>query len=153
MKNLKNTILVAAALASSATFAQTNLYNARTADEIGKKSLEDIWTETEGPKTYHYVNERDIIFERKVWETIPADQRANLVYFLPFEKTLDRKPVFDVIVDGVQSIQITEVNDEYDFTYKLTLKDLESIFTRTDITDQGVEFYNLGQPIPEEYII
>lgn len=153
MKNLKNTILVAAALVSGATFAQTNLYNAKTADEIGKKSLEDIWTETEGPKPYHYVNERDIIFERKVWETIPADQRANLVYFLPFEKTLDRKPLFDVILEGIQSGQITEVYDGYDFTHKLTLKDLETKFTRTEITDQGVEYHNLGMEIPEEFII
>lgn len=153
MKNIKNIAMVVFTLMSGATFAQTNLYNAKTADEIGKKSLEDIWTETQGPKPYQYVNERDIIFEKKIWETIPADQRANMIYFLPFEKTIDRKPLFDVIMDGVNSGAITEIYDNHDFAYKLPLKELQSKFTRTVITDEGVEYHNLGLEIPEEYLV
>ena len=153
MKNLKNMAIVAFALMSGATYAQTNLLNAKTADEIGQKSYEDILTETEGPKPYQYVNERNIIFEKKVWEVIPADQRANLIYFLPFEKTMDRKPLFDILMEAVRSNAITEVYDDSDFSYKLPLKQIEDKFTRTVISDEGVEYYNLGLEIPREFMV
>lgn len=152
MKNIKRIAMVAFALLSGATFAQTNLYNAKSAEEIGQKGLEDIWTETQGPKPYQYVNERDIIFEKKVWETIPADQRSNLIYFLPLDKTLDRKPLFDVLLEGIRSGAITSVYDNHDFSYKLPMKELETKFKRSVVSDEGVEYYNLGLEIPKEYV-
>lgn len=153
MKNIKNIATVVFALMSGATFAQSNLYNAKTADEIGQKSLEAIWTETQGPKPYQYVNERDILFEKKVWEVIPADQKANLIYFLPLTKTIDRKPLFEVLVEAIKSGAITEVYDNHDFSYKIPFSELEKKFSRSVVTDEGVELYNLGLPIPEEYVI
>lgn len=150
-KSILNKMLFGVFLASNVSFAQSNLLNAKSANEIGQISLEESWAASEPPQPYEYVNERDVIFEKKVWEIIPSDQKINLQYFLPLEAGTEFKPLFDVLMDGIRSGEITEVYDYYDFTKRLNPEELEKKFTRTVISDAGVEQYNLGLPIDDQY--
>lgn len=140
---------------SVGSYAQANLLNARSADEIGIKDLAEIIAESEGPIPYGRVSDRDILFGMKVWETISLEEKVNAPYYYPTEaiEAQGRKSLFQVLIDGIKSGDLDEVYDDSDFKKKRTLKDLESAFTKVDTTDAGREFYNAGEAIPEEYIV
>lgn len=153
MKNIKNLLLTTCALiVSSATFAQNNILNAQSPNEIGDESIEEIYAKADGPMPYEYVNDRDIIFQKKVWEVLPLDQRQNLIYYFPLEETMDRKPLWNVLKDAVMNGKIKEVYDDDTFKMKLNLKELQSKFIRTDTTEYGREQYMLEGKIDKQYI-
>ncbi|MDN3708298.1 gliding motility protein GldN [Myroides ceti] len=152
---LKNIIALAlTSFVSLTSMAQTNLFNARTANEIGEKTLEDIISEAEGPMPYEYVNDRDVIFQKTVWETIPLDERANLIYYFPTKDQQDRKSLFSILKEGVMKKEIQEVYDFDDFSRKISTEELKKKFSRIDTTDVGKELLSYGEKkIPDEYII
>ncbi len=136
-------------------YGQANLLNARSAEEIGLKTFADIIVDSEGPIPYGYVSDRDILFGKKVWEVISLDEKMNLPYYYPVDESAipGRKSMYEVLIDGIKSGEITEVYDGSDFTKKRTLKDLETSFTKIDTMDAGREYYNAGERIPDEYIV
>ncbi len=152
---LKNIIALAlTSFVSLTSMAQTNLFNARTANEIGEKTLEDIISEAEGPMPYEYVNDRDVIFQKTVWETIPLDERANLIYYFPTKDQQDRKSLFSILKEGVMKKEIQEVFYSDEFRDKINTEELKKKFSRIDTTDTGKELLNYGETkIPQEYII
>lgn len=150
-KSLINKVLFGLFLVSNGASAQSNLLNAKAANEIGQKTFEETWLSPQPPKPYQYVNDRDVLFEKKVWEIIPGDQKANLPYFLPLAKGGEFKPLFDVLMDGIRSGEIKEVYDFSDFSNRLPLAEIEKKFTRTVISDAGVEQFNLGLPVDDQY--
>lgn len=153
MKNMKNLFFAFCMLAAYNTgFAQSNVLNAHTAAEIGDESIEEIYAKADGPIPYEYVNERDVIFQKKVWEVLPADQRQNLIYFFPLEPTSDRTPLWNVLKDAVMNGKITEVYQDENFSKKLDLRDLATRFVRTDTAEYGKEQYMLEGRIDEQYI-
>ncbi|MDR2223426.1 MAG: gliding motility protein GldN [Flavobacteriaceae bacterium] len=151
----KISLFVTFSIFSVNSFAQANLLNAKSASEIGIKKVQDIIVQNEGPIPYGYVADKDILFGIKVWENISLDEKANEAYYYPTEEadSEGRKPLFQVLIDGIKSGSITEVYDDSDFKTKRTLKDLEESFTKIDTTDVGIEYANAGEKIPDEYIV
>lgn len=154
MKNIKKIILgvLAFSFANVAT-AQNNILNAMSPEEIGEQSIEDIYAKADGPMPYEYVNDKDVLFQKKVWEVLPLDQRQNLVYYFPLEETMDRKPLFNVLKDAVMNKRITQVFYDDNFKFKLNPKDLESKFVRVDTTEMGKEQWMLDGKIDKQYIV
>lgn len=150
-KSIINKIIFGLFLTSNVSFAQSNLLNAKTADEIGQKSFEESWLAPLPPKPYQYINERDVLFEKKVWEIIPADQKANLQYFMPLYSNSEFKSLFDVIMNGIESGEITEVYGDYDLSNRLSMKELKNKLSITKISDAGIEQLNLGLPVDDQY--
>lgn len=150
----KISLFVAFSIFSLQSFAQSNLLNAKSAEEIGMKSLQEIYVQSEGPIPYGYVADKDILFGIKVWENIDLSEKANEPYYYPIEEVAGdgRKSLFQTLIDGIKSGKITNVYDDSDFKKKRNLKDIESSFVKIDTTDVGIEYYNAGEPIPEEYI-
>ena len=154
MKNIKKLFLTACVfVVSSASFAQNNILNAMSPEEIGDQSIEEIYAKADGPIPYEYVNERDVVFKKMVWETIPLDQKQNLVYYFPLRETIDRKPLFSVLKDAVMNKKITKVYYDDNFKFPLNLNDLESKFVRTDTTEAGIDQYILEGRVDNQYII
>lgn len=155
MKNLKKIFFAVFALAiGNISVAQNNILNARAAGEIGDESIEEIYAKADGPVPYEYVNDRDIMFQKKVWEVLPLDQRQNLMYYYPMDENMaDRKPLFNVLKDAVLAKKITEVYEDDNFKYKLNLRDLDNKFTKVDTTDAGKEQYMFDRRIDEQYIV
>src|SRR5690554_2061125 len=119
MKSIKNLFFTALMFAvGNVVFAQNNLLNARTAGEIGDESIEDIYAKADGPIPYEYVNDHDILFQKKVWEVLPLDQKQNLVYYFPLEETVDRKPLWTILKDAIMNKKITEVYEDDTFKGK-----------------------------------
>lgn len=153
MKNFKKLFFtICAIVVTSVSFAQNNILNARMAAEIGDESIEEIYAKADGPMPYEYVNDRDIIFQKKVWEVLPLDQKQNLVFYYPLEETIDRKPLWNILKDAVMSKKINEVYEDENFKFKLNIKDLESKFMRIDTTEVGKEQYMLEGKIDKQYI-
>ncbi|MTG98106.1 MULTISPECIES: gliding motility protein GldN [Myroides] len=153
--NWKNlSLFVVFSLFSIGSFAQSNLLNAKSASEIGQKSLLDILVKSDGPIPYGQVNDKDVLFGIKVWEKISLSEKANESYYFPIDDTEDseHKSLFQVLLDGVKSGAITEVYDSSDFKVQRTLKDIEASFVKVDTTDVGIEYLNAGEAVPDEYI-
>ncbi len=155
-------LMVFFSLVSSAAFAQSNLLNAKSPDQIGKKTAAQDSLDNDKPLPYGYVGDRDILLGRKVWEIIDLNQRVNFPMYFPVEDNLgpDRKPLYDVLTTAIREGKIAEVFDDSYFTTKKTLKDIETSLTLVDTTDAGrdemntdIKAYKSGKKkISEEYI-
>ncbi|MFD2891729.1 gliding motility protein GldN [Flavobacterium chuncheonense] len=153
--NWRNLILVVAlGLSSTFTFAQSNLLNAKTPDQIGQKTQAELVAENDNPLPYGYVMDRDILMGKRTWEIIDLDERVNFPLYFPVEGDLgpDRRPLYDVLVSAIRDSTLTEVYDSSYFTQKKSLKDIEASLVFVDTTDTAREYINAGEAVPEEFI-
>lgn len=153
--NWRNFILVVAlGLSSTFTFAQSNLLNAKTPDQIGKKTEAEQVADNDKPMPYGYVHDRDILMGKRTWEIVDLDERVNFPFYFPIEANLgpDRRPLYNVLIEAMKDGRITEIYDSSYFTDKKSMKDIEASLVFIDTTDAGREYYNAGETIPEEYI-
>ncbi|MFY7665346.1 gliding motility protein GldN [Flavobacterium sp.] len=153
-KNLFSIVLVVVGFASS--FAQSNLLNAKTPDEIGKKTAAQLNSDNDKPLPYGYVHDRDIMFGKAVWELIDLDERINFPLYYPIDTAnigKERRNLYDVLTKGMKEGKITEVYTDGYFNTKKTLSDIEKSLSRIDTTDPGREQFNAGLPISPEYIV
>ncbi|WP_374539696.1 gliding motility protein GldN [Flavobacterium sp.] len=146
--NWRNFLLATVLGFSAISFAQSNLLNAKTPDEIGKKTQAELNADNDKPMPYGYVGDRDILMGKAVWEIIDINQRVN------FPLGSDRKPLFEVLMSAIKEKKITEVYDSGYFTTKKTFEDIEKALSFKDTTDQAIELLNSGEKnIPEEFIV
>ncbi len=162
--NWRNSIAILVLGLCSTTFAQSNLLNAKTPDQIGKKTEAELSADNDKPLPYGYVHDRDILMGKRIWEIIDLDERVNFPLYFPVEGDVmtspDRRPLYNVLVKGIKDGTITEVYDSSYFTTKKTLKDIEASLFKVDTTDVGreqmnedIEAYRKGtKKISEEYI-
>lgn len=144
--NLRN-FLVAIIFAGSTfvSFAQSNLLNAKTPDEIGKKTEAQLISDNDKPLAYGYVHDRDVMMGKTVWEIIDLDERVNFPLFYPVDTAnigKDRRSLFTVLLNGIKSGKITEVYADDYFNTKKSLKDMSSSFTYTDTIQTGLDEIN-----------
>lgn len=137
-------LIVLFCLFGTVSFAQSNLLNARTPGEIGKKTAAQDSLDYDNPLPYGYVGDRDILFGKKVWEVVDLNQRINFPMYFPVEDNLgpDRRPLYDVLVSAMREGKITEVYDDSYFTTKKTLKDIDASLSKIDTTDGGIDQMN-----------
>lgn len=143
---LRNLLFVVLAIAGSATsFAQSNLLNAKTPDEIGKKTAAQLISDNDKPLPYGYVHDRDVLMGKTVWEFIDLDERINFPLYYPIDTAnigKDRRSLFNVLLKGIKDGRITEVYSDDYFNTKKSLKDMESSFTYIDTIPTGIDEIN-----------
>ncbi len=149
----KFSLMIAFGLATATGFAQSNLLNAKTPEEIGKKTAAQLESDNDKPLPYGYVHDRDVLMGKMVWEFIDLDERINFPMYFPVEGNLGegRKSLYQTLIDNIKDGSITEVYDDSYFTTKKTMKDIN--WTRIDTTDAAREQYNAGEQISEEYLV
>ncbi len=129
----------------SSAFAQSNLLNAKTPDEIGKKTAAQMISDNDKPLPYGYVHDRDIMFGKAVWEIIDLDERVNFPLYYPIDTAnigSDRRSLFDVLLKGIKTGKITEVYSDDYFNTKKSLKDMSSSFKYVDTLQTGIDEIN-----------
>ena len=109
--NWRNFILVVAlGLSSTFTFAQSNLLNAKTPDQIGKKTEAELVADNDKPMPYGYVHDRDILMGKRMWEVIDLDERVNFPLYFPVDGDVmsshDRRPLYNVLVSAIKEEKI-----------------------------------------------
>lgn len=153
--NSRNFLLAALFFAGVTTsFAQSNLLNAKTPDEIGKKTAEQDSLDNDKPLPYGYVGDRDVLLARKVWEVIDLDQRINFPMYFPTEDNIgdDRRSLFSVLMTAIKDGQLTEVYDDSYFSLKKTGDDIQGSFFFKELNDYGREIMNQNPGKTEEQL-
>ncbi len=143
LKNLLLAILVVAGTVNVS--AQSNLLNAKTPDEIGKKTAAQMESDNDKPLPYGYVHDRDVLMGKTIWEIIDLDERVNFPLYYPVDTAFvgkERRSLFQVLLNGIKDGKITEVYGDDYFNSRRTLKDIESVFKFTDTTDAGKDEIN-----------
>ncbi|MGV3698143.1 type IX secretion system ring protein PorN/GldN [Flavobacterium sp.] len=143
IKNLLSVVFAAAL--SVSTFAQSNLLNSKTPDEIGKKTPAQLISDNDKPLPYGYVHDRDVLMGKTIWEFIDIDERINFPLYYPIDTNFvgkDRRSLFDVLLKNIKNGKITEVYGDDYFNTKKTYKDMESSFTYVDTIPAGIDEYN-----------
>lgn len=153
LKSVLLTVLGVGIAANS--FAQTNLLNAKTPDEIGKKSEAQLTMDNDKPLEYGYVDDRDILFSKMTWEKVVLDERVNFPLYFPVDTNnigKDRRSLYDVLVKNIEDGTIENLYDDSYFTAKRTLKDIASALHKVDTLDIGYQQYNAEGFVSPEYI-
>lgn len=135
--------------------AQSNLLNATTPGQIGVKTAEQLAADNDKPMDYGYVDDRDMMWSKVVWEYIDLNERINLPFYYPIHENStsgNRKSLFKTLLDGIMADDITEVYDDTYFTTKLTKKEIEAKLFRIDTTDAGKRALNQGETNIEEFV-
>jgi gliding motility associated protien GldN len=154
--NFKNVVLFVFGLgAVTAANAQLNILNAKTPEEIGKKTEAQIAYDNDEPLPYGYTDDRDVLWSKTTWEIIDLDERVNFPLYYPIDTNnigADRRSLYDVLVKNIKNGKIESVYADSYFTEKRTLKDIEASLVYSDTTDLGIEQYNAEGTVDPQYV-
>ncbi len=135
--------------------AQANILNAKKPEEIGKKTEQQITADNDEPLEYGYVDDRDILWSKTVWEVIDLDERVNFALYYPLDTIdigADRRSLYDVFLKNIKNGKLQDVYVDSYFTEKRNFSDLEATLKKVDTTDLGYEQINAGEELSPEYI-
>ncbi|WP_055435147.1 gliding motility protein GldN [Lacinutrix algicola] len=147
--------VVCGVLISSSAFAQANILNAKSPEEIGVRTEEQKALDNDKPLEYGYVDDRDIMFAKMTWEKVVLDERVNFPLYYPVDTNnigSNRRSLYDVLTKAIAEGKIENVyNDSY-FSAKRTAKEMIDITTKIDTLDYGYDQFNAEGRVDPEYI-
>ena len=154
---LKNVVLISFGLllTSFSVNAQLNVLNAKTPEEIGVKTEDQLAYDNDSPLPYGYIDDRDVLWSKSTWEIIDLDERVNFPLYYPIDTNnigSERRSLYDVLVKNIKNGEISHVYADSYFTEKRTLKDIEASLVYKDTTDAGIEQFNAEGRVDDEYI-
>ena len=132
-------------------WSQSNLLNAKVPQEIGIQEEENL-----NPIAYGYVDDRDVLWSKTIWEIINLNERINFPYYYP---TIDngflsesRKSLFRVLYDNIEAGKITEIysSSYFNDNEKLTFDDLGEKLEMRNLSTLGIEKSNAGEEVTDD---
>ncbi|HKL89591.1 MAG TPA: gliding motility protein GldN [Allomuricauda sp.] len=154
--NWKNALLIGLlGILPVSIMAQANILNAKMPEDIGKKTQAQIEQDADEPLEYGYVDDRDILWSKTVWEIIDLDERVNFPLYYPTDTIgigKDRRSLYHVLMKNIRNGNLTEVYADSYFTEKRKLSDLSATLSKVDTTDLGYEQVNAGEQVSPEFI-
>lgn len=108
--------------------AQANLLNAKKVNEIGVVSAEKVAADNDAPLAYGYIDDRDILWSKVVWEFVDLNQKINLPYYFPIDTSNisnDRRSLFDTLMKAIKKGDIENVYSDSFFTSKITQNEID----------------------------
>ncbi|RMA66538.1 type IX secretion system ring subunit PorN/GldN [Ulvibacter antarcticus] len=155
--NVKNVVLsiVALIMGTVCAEAQINILNAATPEDIGVRTEAQIAYDNDVPLPYGYVDERDVLWSKTTWEIIDLDERVNFPLYYPIDTNnigAERRSLYDVLVKNIKNGKIDGVYADSYFTEKRSLQDLDASLVYRDTTDLGIDQFNAGEPVDEQYV-
>ena len=125
---IKNCVIIFfAILTTGLVNAQANLLNSKSVDQIGVKNEQQLIADNDGPIPYGYIDDRDVLWSKVVWEFIDLNQKINLPYYFPIDTTnlsSDRRSLFHTLIRGIKQGKIKNAYSDSFFTSKLTQDDI-----------------------------
>lgn len=138
------------------SYAQYNLLNAKTPDEIGVKEEARLKQDNDKPLPYGYVDDRDIMWSTITWEIIDLDERVNFPLLFPLDTmqvSRERRSLYDVLIRAMKDGSLKDVYADSYFNEKRTYQDLEHSLAKSDTLEAGYQLLNSGKKLPPEYIV
>ncbi|WP_010230364.1 type IX secretion system ring subunit PorN/GldN [Gillisia marina] len=143
-------------LITGSVMGQANMLNATSPDQIGKLSEAEMAVKKESkPLPYGFVDDRDVLWSKNTWEIIDLDERVNFPLYYPIDTNnigSSRRSLYDVLMNGIKSGKIKNIYADSYFNEKRTLSDISAAISKIDTTDLGVEQYNAGEEIDQQFI-
>lgn len=157
MMNVRKFLIVIISVTGSvASFAQSNLLNAKTPSEIGLKTAAQLISDNDKPLAYGYVHDRDVLMGKTTWEIIDLSEKINFALYFPIDTANigpNRRSLYDVLTKAIKSGEISDVYSDSYFNTKKSFKDIQASLSRIDTTDAGREQINAGMQVSPEYIL
>ena len=139
MKKQAFIVLFTFLICAQQSLAQANLLNAKVPKEIGVQNEQQIEADNSSPIAYGYVDDRDILWSKTVWEIINLDERINFPYYYPTINngylSNSRQSLYRILIDNINSGNITEIYSTSYFNEKLTPEDLEDFVVGFSYTE------------------
>jgi gliding motility associated protien GldN len=132
-------------------WSQSNLLNAKVPQEIGIQE-----EEYQNPIAYGYIDDRDVLWSKTIWEIINLNERINFPYYYP---TIDngflsesRKSLFRILYDNIEAGKITEIysSSYFNDNEKLTFDDLGEKLQMRNLSTMGIEKSNAGEEVTDD---
>ena len=83
MKKVTFIVLLVCLIGTHVLLAQANLLNAKVPQEVGIQNEQQVKADNNDPIEYGFVDDRDILWSKTVWEVINLDERINFPYYYP----------------------------------------------------------------------
>ncbi len=110
--------------------------NKTRVDEAG-----DTISTAQEPLKYGFIEDKDNVWSKVVWEVIDMNERLNQPYYLAGDELVQNsKSLYDVLVEGVRTKKITEVYDDEFFQNKMTY---DQIMARNEKKDTQQYYYDM----------
>ena len=154
MKKVIFIVLLVCLIGTQLLLAQANLLNAKVPQEVGIQNEQQVKADNNDPIEYGFVDDRDILWSKTVWETINLDERINFPYYYPNNNngylSSARQSLYRVLIDNIESGDITEIYSDDYFSEKITFSDLQESLVSRSLSDEGREKSNQGDVITDD---
>ena len=137
-------IVFLALITSGIINAQANLLNSTSVDQIGKKTKEQLLADNDTPLPYRYIDDRDILWSKVVWEIIDLNQKINLPYYFPIDTaniSKDRRSLFDTLYKGIKTGKIKEAYSDDFFNSKITRQEISELLFNARPNGNDIETF------------
>ena len=113
---------------------QSNILNANNPSEIGKKNIDQIQSDLDSYLDYEFIDDRDILWSKIVYEKIDLSERLNFPLLFPIDDNLyvdTRKSLWRVLKENIIDKNITLIynanNDNFKelLTYEQAMSSLK----------------------------
>lgn len=147
-------------LVASLGYAQ-NVLNAMSPDELREQRANKTKVTEAGdtvsteavPMEYGYIEDKDIIWSKVVWEVIDLNERLNQPYYRASDGLLtESASLYDALVEGVRSGKISQVYDDEYFTTKMTYDQIVARTAKKDTQQYYFDMIDAGEEADEGLI-
>ena len=147
-------------LVASLGYSQ-NVLNAMSPDELREQRANKTKVTEAGdtvstlaqPMEYGYIEDKDIIWSKVVWEVIDLNERLNQPYYRASDGLLtESASLYDALVEGVRSGKISQVYDDEYFTTKMTYDQIVSRTAKKDTQQYYFDMIDAGEEADEGLI-
>lgn len=153
---MKFFVVAAFMILASQGYGQVNILNAKTPDEIGKKTdAQREHDNTSEPLPYGYTDDRDILWAKSVWEYIDLSQRVNFPLLYPLDTGRlgsERLSLYQVLLKNIKNGNIEHIYGDSYFNRERSFEELGATLHRTDTLPEGYAQINAGEEIDPQYI-
>lgn len=124
-------------------FSQSNILNAKDPSEIGKKTPEQIENDNNKFLKYGFIDDRDILWSKIVYERIDLSERINLPLLYPTNDALykdERKSLWRIIKEAIINDSIASVYEPFNdnFTTKISIDSVKNQISFKEVVEGQV---------------
>jgi len=124
-------------------FSQSNILNAKDPSEIGKKTPEQIENDNNKFLEYGFIDDRDILWSKIVYERIDLSERINFPLLYPTNDALykdERKSLWRIIKEAIINDSIANVYDPSNdnFTTKISIDSVKNQISSKEVVNGQV---------------
>ncbi len=133
--------------------AQANLLNAKLPQEVGQLNEAQSSADNLDAIEYGYIDDRDVLWSKTVWEIIDLNERINFPYYYPTINngmlSNNRRSLFRVLLDNIEAGEITEIYSTSYFNNKITFDELNETLESKQLSEEGINKSNAGEEVTD----